>query len=131
VIRLRRVRADDPVLHTEWNKLCDAVERLQVQVDGSSGLEVADTPGGQVLRFAGKGTALRPAKAPAGGIPALSGATPGSATVTFYTWDGTSFSLGSETATAKNVYGSAVGANKLVWVTRWRGTWFVLTEACA
>jgi hypothetical protein len=73
---------------------------------------------------------LMPVKSPSGGIPAMSGSTPGSATCTLYTYDGTDFTLGTETITVKNVYSSSTAGNNLTWVAWWSGAWFVITEGC-
>ena len=72
----------------------------------------------------------RPARAPGGGIAARSGASVSSAECTFYEWDGSSFTLGTETVTVRNSYTSSVGASADIWVVFWAGSWWVLTEGC-
>ena len=73
----------------------------------------------------------RYAKAPGGGIPARSGTTLGSGTVTFYTRSGATLTLGSATATAYNPSTTAVGANKVIIVIgREGGPWDVVVESC-
>ena len=62
-----RVKTDDPITAELWNRLCAIVDRGQVDVDGTSGLERVDTPNGQMLRFGRGTTQILPAQAPAGG----------------------------------------------------------------
>jgi hypothetical protein len=69
------------------------------------------------------------AKAGAGGVAALSGSTPGTATVTLYTFDGTTLAAGA-TATAYNLAPSAVAANAWIMLKWVDGYWFVDYEAC-
>jgi methenyltetrahydromethanopterin cyclohydrolase len=69
-------------------------------------------------------------RSPGGGIAAISGTTPGSATCTLYTWDGTSFSLGSDEITVKNPYAAAVGASKKVWAVKWQGDYWAANWEC-
>jgi hypothetical protein len=80
----------------------------------------------------GLSSGQRRAVAPAGGIAALSGSTPGSGTVTFREWDGTSVTLGSETATAYNDWPGAVPASAELVVEQVYGTddWFVVGWWC-
>jgi hypothetical protein len=67
---------------------------------------------------------------PAGGIAARSSGTPGSATCTLCTWNGTTWTSTGGSLTVKNDYTTAVGASKLLWVTLWGSDYFVVTEAC-
>jgi hypothetical protein len=71
-----------------------------------------------------------PVKAPAGGIAAMSGSTPGSATCTKYVWSGGSLTATGTTLTVKNPYTTAVGANKFAWAVDWEGATWIATEAC-
>jgi hypothetical protein len=48
------------------------------------------------------------------GVPAMSGAVPGSATVTLYAYDGTTLTATTQTVAAKNEASTAAGANKFV-----------------
>jgi hypothetical protein len=48
------------------------------------------------------------------GVPAMSGAVPGSATVTLYAYDGTTLTATAQTVAAKNEASTAAGANKFV-----------------
>jgi hypothetical protein len=48
------------------------------------------------------------------GVPAMSGAVPGSATVTLYSYDGTTLTATAQTVAAKNEASTAAGANKFV-----------------
>jgi hypothetical protein len=65
-----------------------------------------------------------------GGVPAMSGTTPGQADVTLYEFDGTTLSLGSDTLTAYNMVPAAVGANKVVLLHWANGYPFVVVEPC-
>jgi hypothetical protein len=71
-------------------------------------------------------------QAPIGGIPALSGTTPGSATCTEYLYtSATSFATtGGSTLTVYNAYPVAVGASKLVGAVYFKGQYWALTEQC-
>lgn len=69
-------------------------------------------------------------KSPAGGIAAMTGSTPGSATCTLEAWNGSARSTGSGTITVRNDHPTAVGASKLLWVVWWQGDYWVMTEAC-
>lgn len=75
-------------------------------------------------------TEPRLAKTGGGGIPAISGTTPGSAAVTFQKFDGTNLSARTETITAFNLSSSAVGANKTVILEWVSGYPFVVWEDC-
>jgi hypothetical protein len=123
-------QAGQPVSAAALRALAAAVRRQRVTVDPTSGLQASERPEGTTIRLASRALGCIPVQAPVGGIAALAGTTPGSATCTRYTWTGTAFALGSATLTVRNSYGSAVGAGKLVWATWWQGSWWVLTEAC-
>jgi hypothetical protein len=69
------------------------------------------------------------AKSPGGGIGAMSGTTPGSATCTLYNFDGTSLTAG-DTDTVFNMASTAVAANKFLQVKSIQGHWFVDVEDC-
>lgn len=124
-----------------WDRLVAAVRRNTILDNLGGGLDIRRGPEGTTLTVvvdAPAGQAVRKAKAPSGGIGPKVGNTPGSATCTFYTWDGVSELLGTETAVVKNSYPTSpgVGANKDIWVVqRWRddgSAWdyFLLNEAC-
>lgn len=85
-------------------------------------------PGRGVPPAVGRG--LRLAKAPAGGILGKSGTTPDSKFCLLYEWNGTALDTGSEQIEVFNSYSSAVGVSKDLWIVRWAGAWWVLTEAC-
>jgi hypothetical protein len=89
-----------------------------------------DGPWFESQPVAAAGTQVYPVKAPSGGIAALSGTTPGSATCTMYTWNGTAFQATGSTLTVRNPYSSAVAASKLLWVADWQGATWVVSEAC-
>jgi hypothetical protein len=76
------------------------------------------------------GLTVRAARSPSGGIPAMTGTTPGSATCTFYTFDGTSQTLGSETATVRNDLPAAVDGNRKIKVYWDQGSWWFLVQSC-
>lgn len=81
--------------------------------------------------YVAAGMAVRPALSPAGGIPARSGMIPGSGSCRFYNWDRTTLTLSNETVTARNLYSSAIGASRFIWLAWWSGDWWVLEEDCA
>lgn len=70
------------------------------------------------------------ALSPSGGIAARSGGTPGSATCTLCTWNGTTWTSTGGSQVVKNDYTTAVGASKLIWAVSWGGDYFVMVEAC-
>jgi len=135
ITKLDSPRAGDNLLKTltahffaERDRLIERANNLKV--DPSSGLELQDLPAGPLLRIGRRFVEVSPARAPAGGIPARVGSTPGSAVCTLYTWDGTAFALGTQADTIRNHYTAAVGANKDITVYRWAGALWVLTEQC-
>lgn len=83
--------------------------------------------GSPLLRLAGVQVAI--ARSGAGGIVALSGATPGSGAVTRYEFDGTSLVAGAAD-TAYNLGTGAVGGNKWLILLRCFGVWWVIFESC-
>lgn len=70
-----------------------------------------------------------PAKTTEGAIAALSGTTPGVEDVSLCTWDGTAFGVGSRLVPARNIYPSAIPADRLCWLVRWGNSYWVLTVA--
>lgn len=71
------------------------------------------------------------AKTGGSGIPAMSGTTPGSATVTLYEFDVDAVSLAAgDTVTAYHIGSTAVGNNKFIQVKWIDGGWFVDVESC-
>lgn len=134
---LRRFVCYDKVLEKGLNALVEEINRWnKAQSDGLIGFINDDVGPRWHLNYFSAAGQITKAKAPSGGVAAKSGNTPGSATCTLYTWDGTSEVLGTNTVTVKNSYATAVGANKDIWIvarTRNGGSstdWFVLTEAC-
>lgn len=126
--RLPSFRRGQQLKAEDLNDLVEAVDSLRRA--GSAGGLSRGTYGGVVYVGAPAGE-LRRVRAPVGGIPARSGATPGSATCTLCTYDGTTWAVGTETLLVKNDYATAVEALKLLWVTFWSGAWWVVTESCA
>lgn len=64
-----------------------------------------------------------------GGIPAGNLASPGSGSVTLYGDNGAGLVAGT-TATAYNVYGTAIAASKTVWLEPVAGKLYVITADC-
>jgi hypothetical protein len=64
-----------------------------------------------------------------GGIPAGNLASPGSGSVTLYGDNGAGLVAGT-TATAYNVYGTAIAASKTVWLEPFAGKLYVITADC-
>lgn len=72
-------------------------------------------------------------KTRAGGIPALSGSTPGSAVCDLYFFDGSSLSAATGSYVSETIYNmssAAVGATKFIQVKYIDGFWFVDVESC-
>jgi len=69
------------------------------------------------------------AQTPAGGIPAMSGATPGSATCTIFDFNGTTIASG-RSVKVFNMASGAIGASKYIVITLIDGCWFIIVEAC-
>lgn len=78
----------------------------------------------------GTASVFRRVLSPSGGIPAASGTTPGSAICTFYTWNGTSNTLGTETARVYNDNPAAFDGNRKVKVGLDQGVWWAIVESC-
>lgn len=112
--------------------LARAVEGL-VRLRVGPGLEltwVGDVPCLRLAAPAAPTATIQVAQAPAGGIAARSGSTPGSATVTLENLSGGSYSSGS-TVTCYNWTNTAVGANH--WIAMGQdasGNWTFLSEDC-
>lgn len=92
-------------------------------------------------RYRGGGLPTRPdgthggvvgwiAQTGASGVPAISGSTPGSATVTLYAMVSGVLTSLSATVTAYNMTATAVGASKFIGITWRSGGWFVDLESC-
>lgn len=126
----REVREGDPVLYTEWNLMVAAMRQLRLLDSTDGGIVLDRTHDGTTPRIGAPFTEVRPAQAPAGGVPAKVGNTPGSAVCTLFTWDGASHAIGVGTLTVLNDYPGAVAANKLIKIYRWRGAWWVGMESC-
>lgn len=94
-------------------------------------LDMVSGPTGPLIRLVTSALLGRVGKTASGGVPALSGSTPGKATdVVLYSFDGTTLTAG-ETVTAYNISSVAVGGNKWVLLKRvLGGWWFVDTESC-
>jgi hypothetical protein len=120
----------------KWNAENPAYERNgNTAVPAGTIVEMEWDPTTALARFfytspATATTQVYPVKAPAGGIAALSGTTPGSGSCTLYVWSGGSFAATGGTVTVRNPYSSAVGANKLLWVADWSGATWVVSESC-
>lgn len=63
-------------------------------------------------------------------IAAMGGSTPGSGTVTLYTFDGTTLAADA-TVTAFNVGSAAIAANAWLILSYVGGYWFVVVEVCS
>lgn len=78
------------------------------------------------------GLGLAIVKTPGGGVPALSGTTPGSGDCTLMSWDGTTFQASSPAVTlpVRNPWDVAAGANKTAIVGRFAATYWLITWKC-
>ena len=93
------------------------------------GIKIDRATGGSVI------SALPPdnvrfARAPGGGIAALSGTTATGGTVTIMTGDPTNWTTTSQTVTAYNPYATAVPASKLCVIAEWMGSWWIVNWEC-
>jgi hypothetical protein len=70
------------------------------------------------------------AKTPSGGIPALSGTTPGSASCTLGWFDGSAIQTTTDTLTIYNIGTTAVAGNKWCLINWFDSTPFVVVEPC-
>ncbi len=95
---------------------------------GSVGMNNA---AGILSNFLG-GLGIAIVKTPIGGVPALSGTTPGSADCTLMSWDGTTFQLTSPAVIlpVRNPWSFAAGGNKVAVIFRWAATYWLLTWSC-
>ena len=96
-------------------RMASAEQQLNKLASGLGG-----TAGGGTGQWASTG---------AGGLPAGNLSAPGSGTVTLYGDAGNGLVAGN-TATAYNVYGTAVAAGKTVWVEPVAGKLYVITADC-
>jgi hypothetical protein len=87
-------------------------------------------PTGEMIFDPPSTAALVRVLSPSGGIAARSGGTPGSATCTLCTWNGTTWTSTGGSLTVKSDYPTAVAGSKLLWVTPWGSDYFVVTEQC-
>lgn len=119
-----------PVSAAVINQGVDAAETLD-NLGASAGLGMVKTVRGRLLRLAVQALHIEIAQAPAGGVPARSGATPGSSTVTVQSFNGTSLSATPMTVTAYNVSATAaIGASKYLGIIKLRGYWWIFMAEC-
>lgn len=130
--RLDRVGRDQPVLATIANAIIDAVNLLLgLTVSKDSGLTLRWTPAGPILGYIAPKQALI-ARTPSGGIPAMSGTTPGSATCRI--WNRTPSNALADSLVDVIVYNmsnSAVAGAKYIQAKRIDGVLWVDVESCA
>lgn len=107
--------------------LCAAVERAN-NPTASPPVTLQAMPEG--LHFGGTRGLFAHAKSGAGGVPAMSGTTPGHADVTLYSDDGSALVSQTVTEKAWNKSAAAVGANKHLILVRIEPRWWVLWEDC-
>jgi hypothetical protein len=112
------------LVYDELDRWRDLTGTGLIGVDGADG----DTPPTIVDYRDDSGTAL--AKSGGSGIPALSGSTPGSGTVTLYSFNGTTLSATTTTVTAYNMTSGAVAANAWLQLKLIAGYWFIDVEGC-
>ena len=93
--------------------------------------ELGDLPTNFANANSGNGGAnVIPAVAGGGGIPAFSGSTAGSATVTLYTLVGLVWTATAQTVTALNLSATAVGASKRLLLASDGTNYWVIWEDC-
>lgn len=93
-------RPGDKLSHKLFNEIRRQHRRNRIVVAGGRQLQRA---GGMAVHVATETSGVRRCRNTSGDvISAISGSTPGSGEVTFYTWDGTDKTLGTETADALN-----------------------------
>lgn len=69
-------------------------------------------------------------KTPIGGIPALSGTTPGQADCVKLTWDGTALNTGTVPVRVYNPWAFAAGGNKTAIAFKFASSYWLLTWSC-
>jgi hypothetical protein len=123
----RAFRPGDVLTAAHQNAVAREVERLG-RISVGPGLELRDNPGGLYIGLSGEDT-VRLAKSGAGGVPAFSGSTPGSATVRLWRF-GTTFVDGTVDVTAYNFSTTAIAATKNLVLIKVDGKWVVIFESC-
>jgi hypothetical protein len=118
----------DPGLEKGLNALVDELNRLgKMEVSGAA---FSNGPEGPKIAVPDMASNLATVRTPSGGIQAMSGNVPGSATCTFYEWDGTNETLGTRTDTVLNEFGAVSGNRKAV-VRFDKGSWWFVVQACS
>jgi hypothetical protein len=109
------------------DRTVSAIERA-LSIDVSPPLQMRQGPDGTQLAWSLP--IFAHAKSGGGGIPAMTGSTPGVADVTLEDFNGTTLSSQTITVKAFNKSATAVGANKLLIIVMIDKWWYVLWEDC-
>lgn len=128
MFRVPRITLDVSPIFTKWAaSIAESLESL-MNLSVAPPLELSRNKNGYALRLVG-GAGITIALSGSGGVAARSGTTPGSGTVTLYSFNGTTISSGS-TVTAYNMGASSVAGNTYLMLMAIGGYWFVVWEDC-
>lgn len=127
--KVPRPKVGDEITAKWASDLADIIERNQILIDaGVSGINAQQTPAGIRIWISFPTNALI-AKTPTGGIPAMTGVTPGKSACRIYGFDGTVLYDSLRDEDIYNMSGT-VGGSKYIQVKLIDGYYFVDVEAC-
>lgn len=126
--KMPRLVLGDEMIDGWIDGLVSTVERNS-NVTATGGIQARVGPNGIALSLVGGGT-LALAKSKTGGVPAMSGTTPGKADVTLWDYDGDVIATQAVDVEAVNMGSDAVDENKLLILGRMEKYWLVLWEVC-
>lgn len=124
LIKRNRPKPGDPIRAADMDAIWDAIEKLNFEV-----APPLARSGGVIYWNRSEDT--RPAFVTTA-ITTRSGSTPGTGTVAFAEWDGTSFTQGTATQAIRNqfVITASIAVGKVVDVRLWRGEWWLKQSEC-
>lgn len=129
--KMPRLSLGDEMIDGWIDGLVSTVERNS-NVTATGGIQARVGPNGIALSLVGDGL-IKIAKSGGSGIPAMSGTTAGSGTVTLYDLagaTGTTVATQAVTVTALNLASTAVGNNKMIGLVKYDKFWVVFCEWC-
>ncbi len=126
---IKPIQPGQPITARAINAGIEARNMLDV-IGVSPPLEMVNTKNGRFLRLAMAIPGTEIAQAGSGGIPARSGATPGSGSVTIQKFAPPTLAATPLTVTCYNLASTAVGATKYIVMLKVHGYWFAVWEDC-